>query len=993
MADGTVFVAGGNIGTPAGLRKMAVYSPLDGFWTHLPLMNEARWYPTCTTLDSGEILITAGTYATGNLQVPIDDNPLPQVWNPVTGLLRGLTNAQKRVRYYPFIFAAPNGGAFYAGPELLAPGPGETALTTMDLSTAGLGGWTIRGLLNHPHEHGPAVMYEPGKILVAGGAGHEGAPPPNNNAEVIDLTQQSPAWTVVQPMNSARLHHNATLLADGAVLVTGGSSAAWDPPANAVKKAELWGPNPLNPSQPPSQWVWTELAECPSYRGYHSTALLLRDGRVLSAGGNFAATAEIFSPPYLFKGPPASRPVITQAPSTVSVGQVFTVQTAPADTVLKITFVRLGSVTHSFNANQRFLNLTFSGGNGSWSVTAPNDARLCPPGHYLLFVLNNVGVPSVAEVVQILPSTAPEVVMVCPANGGFVQPGSVKVSAQVKNPASNQTVKFYYRDDFGGQSQFIAEAAAPYSITWTQNVAGRYHLKARKIGPDVDSPEITVTVNSFPTLTCSASPVPVTQTVDGKRVDSYFRFPITISATGTDTDGSISQMELYAARAGTTLLLARSTQTPISFNYTWPHARVGMNILTAIARDNLGCETVPGPCLWGFSLYAGALDTSFADTSGANNPVKAVAIQTDGKVLIGGAFTMVDGTSRNRIARLNANGTLDTGFLNGLAGANGTVNAVGVQSDGKILIGGDFTTVNDQTRNQIARLNADGSPDLGFNPSANGTVNAIALQSDNTILIGGNFTTVNSISRSRIARLNAGGGLDPGFDPSTGATGGADPAVYSVAVQADGKVLIGGGFTTVSGTSRNRIARLNASGGLDISFVPGTGATSDTTPDNSVVYSVALQSDGRILIGGKFTAVNGTPRNRIARLNTGGSLDTSFNPGTVATDGTDPTVFSVAVQSDGKVLVAGGFISLNNAGRNRIARLLGNGALDPDFRASTAGQVSECGPNDTVRSLAIDADGLIVIGGDFSEYRVEKAPPSPLVDPISRKRIARIAGP
>ncbi|WP_144035926.1 delta-60 repeat domain-containing protein [Spirosoma fluviale] len=224
----------------------------------------------------------------------------------------------------------------------------------------------------------------------------------------------------------------------------------------------------------------------------------------------------------------------------------------------------------------------------------------------------------------------------------------------------------------------------------------------------------------------------------------------------------------------------------------------------------------------------------------------------------------------------------DVGFGNG-DGTTSTVQSMVVQGNGKILIGGTFTTYNGTGRNYIARLNADGTLDTGFDPGTgpSSTVTSVAVQGDGKILIGGTFTTYNGTGRNYIARLNADGSLDTGFNPGTG----ANSNVYSMAVQGDGKILIGGTFTTYNGTGRNYIARLNADGSLDTGFNPGTGPSSN-------VASVAVQGDGKILIGGEFSTYNGTSRNRIARLNADGSLDTGFNPGTGANSG----VQSVAVQ-------------------------------------------------------------------------------------------------
>jgi uncharacterized delta-60 repeat protein len=357
-------------------------------------------------------------------------------------------------------------------------------------------------------------------------------------------------------------------------------------------------------------------------------------------------------------------------------------------------------------------------------------------------------------------------------------------------------------------------------------------------------------------------------------------------------------------------------------------------------------------------LTPGHVDTGFFPGLGADNEVLTMAVQADGEVLIGGNFTTVNTYARNRIARLDADGAVDTAFDPG-TGADNRVRAVAVQTDGKILIGGSFTTLNGVARNCVARLNADGSLDTSFDPGADNAVRSVVLQPDGKILIGGEFTTVNGVVRNRIARLNADGSLDSSFDPGDGPSA----LVYAVAVQTDGKMLIGGGFSTVDGVTRNRIARLNATGSLDSSFDPGTGA-------NNWVDAVAIQPDGKILIGGLFSTVNGVARNRVARLNTGGALDTSFDPGT----GTNAVVNAVAVQPDGKVLIGGAFATFDGVARNRIARLNATGSLDTSFDPGT-------GADATVWALALQADGKVLVGGEFTT-----------VDGTGRNRVARLNG-
>ena len=471
----------------------------------------------------------------------------------------------------------------------------------------------------------------------------------------------------------------------------------------------------------------------------------------------------------------------------------------------------------------------------------------------------------------------------------------------------------------------------------------------------------------------------------------------------------------------------------------------------------------------------GSLDTSFNPGSGANWYVDSIALQSDGKVLMGGSFTTIHGTNRNGIARLNANGSLDSSFNPG-TGAGGVL-AIALQSDGKVLIGGDFTTVNGTNRNGIARLNANGSLDGSFNPGAGGTpsgygdVRSIAVQPGGQVFIGGYFTTVNGTNRNRIARLNADGGLDASFDPGRE----LEIPISTLVAQPDGKVLVGGPLTFINGTNRYGSDRLNADGSADDTFISNSFNTdlgiyypdytavavqSDgkvlvggvsyyydcndegcTIYDNYVVARVnangshdtgfepalgnmlygggervralAVQPDGKVVVGGTFNSIKGTNRLGIARLNANGSLDGSFNAGTgayyvtavalqpdgkvlvggdyfirrlnsngsldgsfnlgIGVDGFGQ-VGSIVVQSDGKVLIGGLFATINGTNRNNIARLNANGSLDSSFNPGT-------GADGRVRSIALQSDGNVLIGGDFFS-----------VNGVSRPRVARLYG-
>lgn len=313
----------------------------------------------------------------------------------------------------------------------------------------------------------------------------------------------------------------------------------------------------------------------------------------------------------------------------------------------------------------------------------------------------------------------------------------------------------------------------------------------------------------------------------------------------------------------------------------------------------------------------GTADSSFDPGTGADGTVLTAVVQYGGRITIGGSFASYDGVSRSRIARLNADGSLDTSFDPG-TGADSDVTVLALQNDGKVIIGGSFTVYNGTSRNRIARLNADGSLDTSFDPGAGpgADILALALQPDGRIIIGGSFTSYNGTSRSYIARLNADGSLDTSFDPGDG----FDADVQTLTIQPDGRIIAGGFFTSFNGTARNYIARLNAYGSLDTSFAPGPGA------DDGVLTS-AIQSDGKILIGGGFTNYYGTPRSKIARVNADGSLDTSFDPGT----GADSDILVLALQSDGEIIAGGTFTNFNGISRNYMARLNSNGSLDSSF--------------------------------------------------------------
>ena len=349
LLDGRVFLAGGNKDAQLnGIVQTHIFDPAGYTWSLGPNMAAGRWYPTVTPLHNGEMLITSGRVNT------------PEV-RTLAGGLRALSTASLSLPLYPWMDVAPDGRAFYSGPDQ----------TLRALDTSGTGAWQSLGQRDTINrDYGGHALFDVGKMLVAGGG------PSSKDARVVDVNGASPQVSTTAPMAFGRRQHNLTVLADGSVLATGGnSSGAGLVDLNAgVYPAELWSP---------ATGQWRTLAAMQITRQYHSTALLLADGRVLSSGGGICGTcdqvgylgknAEVFSPPYLFEsdGTLAPRPVIDAAPASVSFGAPIEIATGNAASIGKVALVRLGAVTHSDNMEQRYIPLSFTTGATSLTATAP----------------------------------------------------------------------------------------------------------------------------------------------------------------------------------------------------------------------------------------------------------------------------------------------------------------------------------------------------------------------------------------------------------------------------------------------------------------------------------------------------------------------------------------------------------------------------------------------------------------------------------------------
>ncbi|MGE3241206.1 MAG: galactose oxidase-like domain-containing protein [Pirellulales bacterium] len=428
LPDGRLLVAGGHIFNYDGENRADIYNPFTNRWANAdplqanvpnmgstssdPATSGKRWYPSATTLSNGDVLVLSGDV------VPINNgggntNRTAQIYQPATNTWRTLTGALRPANdllpEYPRVFQGPDGRAISMS---------DNSNDTEYLDLAGNGSWSYLQdtLDSNLHNYGPAVMYDTGKIAYIGGGNT-----PTRNISILDLNATQPAWryggggTTKPPfgspyvMNRPRRQNNATILADGTVLITGGTDVTgWNDPNGLIATAEIWDPVTEEVTQVAS-------ANTNIYRGYHSTALLLPDGRVLVTGGDHDyggvipgqnTNAEVFSPAYLFNddGTPAARPTVTAAPDVAELGDTIFVETPDAASIAKALWVVPGAVTHAQNWTQRANTLDFSISDGGVNIQLPANQNEAPVGYYMLFLVNDQGTPSIAEWIRATPN-------------------------------------------------------------------------------------------------------------------------------------------------------------------------------------------------------------------------------------------------------------------------------------------------------------------------------------------------------------------------------------------------------------------------------------------------------------------------------------------------------------------------------------------------------------------------------------------------------------
>jgi len=526
LQDGRALIDGGTIQYDPfyGQPTVAIFDPSTNLFSNAQNMAHGRWYPTVLTLGDGRVMAFSGLTETGGTNPAVEfytvgsgwSQQYPASWTP---------------DLYPRLHLLPNGQVFYSG--------AQTTSKLFDPSTTTWNTNVATTIYGGTRTYGTSVLlpltlasnYDP-KVIIMGG--HS---PATNTTETIDMGSASPAWQSGPNMSEARIEMNAVILPDGRVLAVGGSVNDEDTSTSSLN-ADLLEPDPNKPGN----YIFTSAGANAYSRLYHSVALLLPDATVWFAGGNpqrgtYVQQMEIYQPPYLFDstGALAARPSITGAPSTVSYGSAFTVQTPDAASINRVVLVRNGTVTHAFGMDQREVEVAFTAQSGALTVTAPPNGNIAPPGYYMLFLLNSSGVPSVATFVQL--SAQQDFSVAATPSSRTVPPGTATTYSVSVTPSNgfSGTVTFSVSGLPAGATASFNPTSVTGSGSSTMSVhttsttpTGTYPLTITATSGNLThTAQVTLVVADF-----SLSASPSSQTVNR---GSKTTFTVTVTALGPFT--------------------------------------------------------------------------------------------------------------------------------------------------------------------------------------------------------------------------------------------------------------------------------------------------------------------------------------------------------------------------------------------------------------------------------------------------------------------------
>jgi hypothetical protein len=576
LSDGRIMTVGGHSGTP-GVKFASVFDPTTQAWTRKADMNFSRWYPNALPLPDGRVLVTSGSEGCSEPDCAVLQS---EIYDPVTNIWQTLpSSANYAMPLYPLNFVLSNGKVINVG------GYDNSSDTRMlDLTT---NTWSVVDPTVIDAQ--TAVMYAPDKIMKGGQTVDDFTPsdvgPAHAKTYVLDMTQPNPKWRETASMNFPRVYHVFTLLPDGSTLVTGGGRTKdQHDDAGGVLEAEIWNP---------STETWSVMAREAIPRLYHGSAILLPDARILVAGsganvGTNQFNGEIYSPPYLFKGP---RPTITSVPANIQHGSQFFVATPDAASISRVTMIRSGTMTHSFNVDQKFVDMTFTQVPGGLMVNAPSNPNNAPGGYYMLFLHSNLGVPSVAKYVR-LPSTREDTIApTAPTN--LVADGSIGAASLTWSASTDNISVTNYNVHRGTTSGFTPTSANKIGQALTNNYqdtglpSGTYYYKvtAQDFAGNISS--ASNEANAIATSDTFAPTVSITNPTNGTTITGT----VTLTANSTDNVGVAGvQFKVDGVNVGAEIVSA-----PYSISWNPISVSNGNHILTAVARDGSGNSTTSAP--------------------------------------------------------------------------------------------------------------------------------------------------------------------------------------------------------------------------------------------------------------------------------------------------------------------------------------------------------------------------------------------------------------
>jgi hypothetical protein len=643
LSDGRILVTGGYGSMYQGTPNVNLFDPVALTWTEMAPMSFARWYPTMTGLPDGEMMAIGGAGLTNTTYVPYQET-----YEPPTNTWTTLTNAQLTLPSYPHSLVQPDG-------NILVTGASEVAIPTYELNLT-TQTWTT--IDPNVVDGASSDMFLPGKVLKIGTASDSGGTKKAAaTTYLLDMTQPSPHWQQLSNMMYPRATTvNLVTLPDGNVMVFGGGTNTNGADlTRAVFPAEEWSPITEK---------WTEMSSMEVPRLYHSTTLLLPDGRVLEAGsggdvGPDQTNYQIYSPSYLFKG---ARPTITSVASTLQYGNSFFVGTPDAANIASVSLIRPGAVTHGFDQDQRFLPLSFSQTSGGLTVQAPINSDLAPPGYYMLFIVNKNGVPSIAPFVRFpgaeedtTPPTAPGSLAAMSLSGGT----SLTWTASTDNWIVNgYTV---YRST---NPNFVPSPANEIGQTtatsYTDVVApGTYYylVTAQDFVGNASTPSNET--SATPTLDVTAPTVSLTGWNSGATVFG------TIALTANAQDNiAVAGVQFYLDGAP---LGTQVTSAPYYFNWNTAGVANGQHTVTAVASDYAGNRTT-----------STSITLNINNTTGTNGLVAAYGFND-------GSGTTVTDSSANGLTGTISNATWSTAGKYGNALVFNGTNSLVTVNDAPVL--------------------------------------------------------------------------------------------------------------------------------------------------------------------------------------------------------------------------------------------------------------------------------------------------------------------